>query len=247
MNLQTFFSDCPSVALAFSGGTDSSYLLYAGLYYGAKVKAYYVKSAFQPGFELEDARKFVAELNAEMTVLQKDLLVATEVTANTSDRCYHCKKTIFQAIQKQAAADGFTVLVDGTNASDDSGDRPGMKALAELSVRSPLRECGITKDEIRRLSEEAGLFTWNKPAYACLATRIPAGRPITKELLNKAESTENILFSMGFTDFRVRILNDSAKLQVPLEQMRAVLDNRERILQAFKPYFDAVLLDLTDR
>ena len=247
MHLQTFFSDHPSVAIAFSGGVDSSYLLYAGLHYGAKMKAYYVKSAFQPEFELEDARKLAKALNADMTVLPMDICTAAEVTANPADRCYYCKKVIFEAIQKQAAADGFSVLIDGTNASDDSGDRPGMKALAELSVRSPLRECGITKDEIRRLSKEAGLFTWDKPAYACLATRIPTGRTITNALLHKVESAENILFAMGFTDFRVRVLDDAARLQVPLEQMPTVLECREQILQAFKPYFSAVLLDLANR
>ena len=247
MNLQIFFSAHPSVALAFSGGVDSSYLLYAGLRYGAAVKAYYVKSAFQPEFELEDARRLALELNADMTVLREDVLAAAEVAANPADRCYYCKKVIFERIQKQAAADGFSVLIDGTNASDDYGDRPGMKALAEMSVRSPLRECGITKDEIRKLSKEAGLFTWNKPAYACLATRIPTGRAITNELLHKVEAAESILFSMGFSDFRVRVLNDAARIQIASEQMYMVLGYKERIIQALKPYFSAVLLDLVNR
>jgi uncharacterized protein len=247
MNLQDFFKECPSVALAFSGGVDSSYLLYAGLKYGASVRAYYVKSAFQPEFELEDARRLVRELNAGMTVLEYDILSLGEVTANRSDRCYHCKKAIFSAIRKQAAADGFSVVVDGTNASDDSSDRPGIRALTELSVRSPLRECGITKDELRKLSKEAGLFTWDKPAYACLATRIPVDRPVTLDLLHKVDSAETILFSLGFTDFRVRVIDDSARLQVPREQMQAALTHREQIITAFAPYFSAVLLDLADR
>ena len=247
MDLEMFFSNHPSVALAFSGGVDSAYLLYAGLHYGATMKAYYVKSAFQPEFELEDARRLAKELNADMTVLLKDVLASAEVTANPADRCYHCKKVIFETIQTHAAEDGFSVLIDGTNASDDSSDRPGMKALVELSVRSPLREFGITKSEIRRLSKDAGLFTWNKPAYACLATRIPTGRPITKELLHKVESAEYILFSMGFSDFRVRVLEDTARIQVPLAQMQTVLERKEQILQAFKPYFSAVLLDLHNR
>ena len=247
MDLQAFFSDHPSVALAFSGGVDSSYLLYAALRYGAVVKAYYVKSAFQPDFELEDARKLARALNADMTVLHEDILAAAEVAANPADRCYYCKKRIFQAIGKQASADGFSLIIDGTNASDDSGDRPGMKALAEMSVRSPLRECGMTKDIIRKLSKEAGLFTWDKPAYACLATRIPTGRIITNELLRKVESAENILFSMGFTDFRVRVINDAARLQTPSEQMSAVLERKEQIMRAFEPYFPIVLLDLANR
>ena len=247
MDLQTFFSEFPSVALAFSGGVDSSYLLYAGLHNGATVKAYYVKSAFQPEFELEDARRLAKELNADMKILSMDILSAAGVAANPADRCYHCKKAIFETIQRQALADGFTVLADGSNASDDFDDRPGMKALAELSVRSPLRECGITKDEIRRLSKQAGLFTWDKPAYACLATRIPAGTTITSELLRKVESSEDILFSMGFTDLRVRVLNGAARIQVPLAQMHRMIEYKEQVLQAVGPYFSAVLLDLTDR
>ena len=244
MDLQTFFSEHPSVALAFSGGVDSSYLLYTGLKYGAKIKAYFVKSAFQPEFEQIDARKLAKELKADLTIVAIDVLASEEVPMNQADRCYHCKRMILEAIKGQATIDGFSVLIDGSNASDDPEGRPGMRALAEMSVRSPLRECGITKDEVRKLSKEAGLFTWDKPAYACLATRIPTGRMITNDLLQKVESAENILFSMGFTDFRVRILNDMARIQIPLAQMHTVLDCKERILQAFKPYFSTVLLDL---
>ena len=175
MDLQQFFKENPRVAIAFSGGVDSSYLLYAALRYGARVRAYYVNSAFQPRFELEDARRLAGDLHADL----RDVLSSPTVTANPPDRCYHCKRVIFRTIAAAAVEDGFPVLLDGTNASDDAGDRPGMRALRELSVRSPLRECGLTKDEIRRLSREAGLFTWDKPAYACLATRIPTGQPIT--------------------------------------------------------------------
>ncbi len=247
MNVQDFFSENKSVALAFSGGVDSSYLLYAGLRYGAFVKAYFVKSAFQPAFELEDAQKLAGDLNTQITVLELDVLSITAVAENPANRCYHCKKVIFELIKRQAVADGLSVIIDGTNASDDSGDRPGMKALAELKVRSPLRECDITKDEVRRLSKDAGLFTWNKPAYACLATRVPTGRLITQELLHRVEKAEDILFSMGFDDFRVRLLDDAAKLQIPGDQMRRLLDEKDEILTALKPYFTSVLLDLTAR
>ena len=179
MNLQEFFAENPRVAIAFSGGADSSYLLYAALHYGARARAYYVNSAFQPAFELEDARRLAGELNADMKVLPVDVLASETVTANPPDRCYHCKQVIFRTILAAAEADGFPVLLDGTNASDDAGDRPGMRALRELAVRSPLRECGLTKRDVRMLSRDAGLFTWDKPAYACLATRIPTGQPIT--------------------------------------------------------------------
>ena len=120
-----------------------------------------------------------------MEVLPIDVLCHEKVTANPPDRCYHCKQQIFGKILEKAKADGFSLVLDGTNASDDAADRPGMRALAELKVRSPLRECGLTKAVIREKSMEAGLFTWDKPAYACLATRIPTGEVITAEKLER--------------------------------------------------------------
>lgn len=247
MTLNTFFEDHPKAALAFSGGVDSAYLLYAALQSGAEVRAYYVKSAFQPQFELEDAKRLAEELGADMRIIQLDVLSAKEVAANPADRCYYCKKHIFSSIAQAARADGFPVLMDGTNASDDAGDRPGMRALRELSVRSPLRECGLTKDAIRRLSKDAGLFTWDKPAYACLATRIPAGEMITEEKLQKTELAENYLFSLGFTDFRVRLLDGCARIQVPEQAMPLLLSRRGEITETLKRYYKSVLLDLEAR
>lgn len=176
MTLQDFFTSHPKTAIAFSGGVDSAYLLYAAKKYAEEVRAYYVKSEFQPRFELEDAVRLAQDIGTDITVLEQSVLSVPQVAENPADRCYHCKTAIFTAVMKAADADGFSVLLDGTNASDDAQDRPGMRALRELSVRSPLRECGLTKQEIRRLSKAAGLFTWNKPAYACLATRISPER-----------------------------------------------------------------------
>ena len=158
MNLEEFFSTYPKVAVAFSGGVDSAYLLYMACKYAEKVKAYYVKSAFQPQFELEDAERFAKELKADMAILRLDVLSDEKVRQNPPNRCYYCKKRIFTAIREHALNDGFQVLLDGTNASDDAGDRPGMVALQELSVLSPLRLCGLTKQEIRMLSKKAGLL-----------------------------------------------------------------------------------------
>lgn len=247
MNLQVFFTENPKLALAFSGGVDSAYLLYTAMEHGARIRAYYVKSVFQPQFELDDARRMAGELGADMRILDVDVFADPAVADNPPERCYHCKKAIFTAIAKAAAEDGYHVLADGTNASDDAGDRPGMRALAELSVRSPLRECGLTKDDIRRLSREAGLFTWNKPAYACLATRVPTGERITEEKLQKTEAAENYLTSIGMTDFRVRLFGNAARLQVTEEQLDTVLDKRTEILGELKKYYDAVLLDMETR
>ena len=247
MTLDEFFARNPRPALAFSGGVDSAYLLYAAHRAGAEVRAYYVSSAFQPQFELEDAKRLAGSLSVPLTVLSVDILSNRTVTANPSDRCYHCKKAIFSAILAAAEADGHTPVLDGTNASDQVSDRPGMRALRELGVRSPLRECGLTKPEVRRLSREAGLFTWDKPAYACLATRIPTGTAITRADLARTERAERFLAGLGFTDFRVRMLGDAAKLQLPASQLSALLAQRETILPELKKDYSDVLLDLEVR
>ncbi len=248
MNLQEFFKENPKVALAFSGGVDSSYLLYAAIKYGADVKAYYVKALFQPQFEMDDAMRLAEQLKAPVRVLRADVLSDPVVVSNPSNRCYYCKKVIFNMIMRAAAEDGYTVLLDGTNASDDAGDRPGMKALQELQVKAPLRECGLVKSEIRRLSKEGGLFTWDKPSYACLATRIPTGCEITAEKLQKTEAAENFLFSLGFSDFRVRMMpNGAARLQILFSQLPLLMEKREEVLNELKKSYPAVLLDLEVR
>lgn len=252
MNLQEFFVENNKVAVAFSGGVDSSYLLYAAKRYGADVKAYYVKSAFQPQFEYEDAMKLVSDLDAmglhvELTVLEVDVLEKDTVTANPANRCYFCKQVIFRNIIEAAARDGYEVLLDGTNASDDASDRPGMKALEELEVKSPLRLCGLTKEDIRNLSKESGLFTWNKPSYACLATRIPTGQQITAENLSRTEWAEKYMAGLGFRDFRVRTVGEGAKIQVTPEQFDLVIKYRDDIYEKLSQKYDSVALDLMGR
>ena len=247
MTLEEFFRSVPKVALAFSGGTDSAFLMWAAKHYGCDFKAYYVNTAFQPEFELEDARRLSEELSVPMKIVEKDILAVPEAAENGPRRCYSCKQAIFTALWEAARADGYTVLLDGTNASDDAADRPGMQALRELSVRSPLRECGITKPEIRRLSQEAGLFTWEKPAYACLATRIPAGTRIVDEDLKRVESAENMLAGLGFSDFRVRMYHGGARLQVTEEQLALALEKRLEIVSGLREMFPAVMLDMEPR
>ena len=247
MTLQTFFSALPRAAVAFSGGTDSALVLWAARQYGCDVWAYYGKTAFQPAFELADARRLAHELDVPMTVVELDVLSVPEAAANGPRRCYYCKRALFARLRQAAAADGYTVLLDGTNASDDAGDRPGMAALRELEVRSPLRECGVTKVQVRQLSRQAGLFTWDKPAYACLATRVPTGEAVTPETLRKVEAAEEALFSLGYSDLRVRVFHGAARLQLPGQQLEQAAKEREAILQALAPWFDTVLLDLKER
>lgn len=247
MELRDFFLEHPCAALAFSGGVDSSYLLYAGLRWAEELGVYFVKSAFQPEFERRDALRLAEELNARVTVLEADVLSCAEVTANPPDRCYYCKRVIMSTIKTAAKADGFGLVLDGTNASDDISDRPGFKALGEEGVLSPLRLCGLTKARIRELSHQAGLFTWNKPAYACLATRVKTGETITAETLRAVEAGEDALFALGFTDFRVRTSRGAAKLQFIPEQLPEAQRRFDEIRDRLAPYFTQIDIDPAGR
>ena len=137
MELKVFFRKYPRAALGFSGGVDSAYLLYAGKKYGADIRPYFIKTAFQPEFELRDAMRLAKELDVELTVIRHDILAEDRVAENPADRCYYCKSALFHALKQQAVEDGYNVLLDGTNASDEASDRPGMKAIRELEVLSP--------------------------------------------------------------------------------------------------------------
>lgn len=247
MELEQFWMVHPTAAIAFSGGVDSAYLLYSAVKAGAQVKAYYVKSPFQPQFELEDAQKLAAQLGFPMEILPLDVLCVPHVKENPQNRCYYCKQALFTAIMRKAQNDGFSLLLDGTNASDQVADRPGLQALKELSVRSPLRECGLTKAEIRRRSKDAGLFTSDKPAYACLATRIPTGEEITPEKLRQTEAAESFLMELGLRDFRVRFREDAALIQVTQRDLQTVLEHRETIVNRLKEDYRSVMLDLEVR
>ncbi len=247
MELQEFFSQHPRVALAFSGGVDSAYLLYAAVQCGAQVRPYYVKTAFQPQFEYEDALRLADQLGVSMKTICLNPLDDPQVAANPGNRCYYCKRHIFTAITQAAREEGLPLLLDGTNASDQADDRPGMQALWELEVLSPLRLCGLTKAEIRRRSREAGLFTWDKPAYACLATRIPTGTAITLEDLRRTEQCEAFLMELGFSGFRIRLMDGCARLEMPEAQFPMLLAHREAVLERLKKDYPRVLLDLEAR
>lgn len=252
MILQEFFEKYNRVALAFSGGVDSAYLLYVAAKYAMKVKAYYVRSAFQPQFEYDDATRLITDirdmgLEVELQVIDVDILADEQVVANPNNRCYYCKQRIFSAIQEAAVLDGFDVIIDGTNASDDYDDRPGMKALQEMKVLSPLRLCGLTKDDVRAKSKEAGLFTWDKPSYACLATRIPANQRITQEDLERTEWAEDYLHELGFLDCRVRLRGDAAQLEINEEQMDTFDEMRGKIYTHLMLKYDEIIDDVKCR
>ena len=191
------------------------------------LRAYFVQSQFQPEFELQDAQRFTEQLGIPLTVLPCDILQHPLVVENGPLRCYHCKTALFTALWERARMDGYPLLLDGTNASDHTDDRPGMRALEELEVRSPLRECGLTK--------------------ACLATRIPTGTSITAEQLEHVERSEQILSSLGFSDLRVRTENGSACLELPHPQFIRAVQLHQEIRTALSPYFKRVLLNLAPR
>jgi len=247
MDLPTFFAQHPRAALAFSGGTDSAYLLYSARAAGAEVRPYFLRTPFQPAFELDDAQRTSRLLGAALTLVDFDILAIPEAASNPPDRCYHCKRALFTRLMEAAGADGFPLVLDGCNASDDASDRPGMAALAELGVRSPLRECGLTKGDIRAAARKAGLPVWNKPSYACLATRIPTGTAITRDLLARVARGEAALMARGFSDFRLRLRGDGALLQVREEQMDMAREALPALGELLREDFASITLDSAPR
>lgn len=247
MTLREFFAANPSVALAFSGGTDSAYLLWAAVQAGAAVQPYFIRSAFQPRFELEDARRLCAQLGLSLRVLDCDVLAQPEIAANPPDRCYYCKRALFTRLLDAAREEGYPLVMDGTNASDVEDDRPGMRALRELGIRSPLREAGLRKCDVRRLSAQAGLFTADKPSYACLATRIPSGTAIEPAMLETVERAEGLLAGLGYRNFRVRLRPWGALLQFDESQHADAEKNIENIRGLLGGLFHELRIDPAPR
>ncbi len=291
--LQQYFTEHHRVVLGFSGGVDSAFLLAAAKEAGADITPVFIHTPFQPAFELEDARRLTGQLGIRLEIITANPLQQPEIVRNDAKRCYWCKHLLFSLLKDRARElnailiDGTNasdpeddrpgmqalrelgaesplricglskdeirqlskeyVLIDGTNASDPEDDRPGMQALRELGAESPLRICGLSKDEIRQLSKEYGLFTWDKPSYACLATRIPTGTAIDCETLQKVEKTEDALFRLGFSDFRVRVFHGAARIQLLASQWQLDEERRRQVTDAAGRYFDTVLLDMTPR
>ena len=184
-SLETFFARVPRFALAFSGGADSSCLLAAAAKAGCQVKAYMVKTVFQPDADVSDAQRVASEWNVPLEIIHADVLSQPVIAANPPDRCYHCKTFIFGTIWDHARADGFSVLCDGTNATDNPARRPGFRALAELGVVSPLRRAGFSKDDVRALGRGIGVSMADKPSFSCYAVHAPAGQRLTEQVLRE--------------------------------------------------------------
>lgn len=245
--LKAFFEENPRVAVAFSGGTDSAYLLYQAAKYAESVTAYCVESIFQTEDERDDVRRLADELGIKLRIVMLNILADKNVVKNNEKRCYHCKKALLQKVKEWAQSDFYTVVIEGSNADDDPAQRPGMKALEELGVRSPMREAGLTKADIRRLSKEAGLFTWDKPSNSCAATRVPTGVKLTLEILKKIRNGEEQLKALGFSDLRLRWRDGAAKLELPAEQLALAVEKRNDIIAALGENFTEVSVDLKGR
>ncbi len=226
------------VALGFSGGVDSSFLLRASLdaLGPENVLAVIADTPSLPRKEFAEALRLAEGMGVACLVIDPDELSDPSYAANPADRCYFCKKHLFELVAQVAAEKGFACVLDGNNA-DDAGDyRPGRRAALELGVKSPLMEAGLTKAEIRVLSAKAGLPTADKPAMACLASRIPYGTPVTAEVLAQVERAEEAVRGAGFAQCRVRHHGEVARVEVPVAGLPALLENgvREAVVQGVK-------------
>lgn len=234
------------VAVAYSGGTDSAFLLATACdILGGRVLALTADSPSLPRAELAEARALAEQLGVQHIIVSTGEMDDPAYRANTPERCYFCKSHYLTTLLDQAQAHGFAVLVDGSNA-DDLGDyRPGQKAARERGVRSPLQEAGLTKAEIRALARDRGLPNWDKPAAACLASRIPYGTPVTAEALAQIERGEAYLRQIGFRQVRVRHHGAVARLEVEAGDLARAVERREEIVAALRDAgFTYVTLDL---
>ena len=234
------------LAVAFSGGTDSTYLVYkAHEVLGDNALAVTIRSQVLTGEDFEWTVNFCQDNGIKQVVIDCDVFESEQFEDNPPDRCYYCKKMDFEAILKTAKEHGIEMVADGSNV-DDTGDyRPGMRAMAELGIVSPLKEAGLTKNDIRQLSKEAGLPTWDKPAAACLASRFAYGEKITTEGLVRVANAEKFIRDLGFKGIRVRVHGGLARIEVAPEDMERFLGNADEVTGKLKSLgFTYVTMDL---
>ena len=237
-----------SALLAYSGGVDSTFLLkVAGDTLGDKIVAVTALSVIYPAHETEDAKRIAESFGVKHLTVTIDSLSNNKFTKNSPQKCYWCKQTLFLKLSQLADEYKLNCVLDGSNHDDIKDFRPGMKAALDSGVKSPLKEVGFSKNEIRTLSKTLGLITWNKPSCACLASRIQYGIPITKQNISMVSNAENFLRGLGIIQVRVRHHNQTARIEVRQGDIPRFLDEttRKKILTCFKELgYHYVTLDL---